>query len=69
MVENGTGVKNWCQITFLNILVKNASWGHWKLYINEITPTFIGVGVIEIYSKKGLFYSHSIVADGFGDIS
>lgn len=25
MVADGTGVKNWCQITFLNILVKNTS--------------------------------------------
>lgn len=25
IVENGTGVKNWCQITFFNKSAKNAS--------------------------------------------
>ena len=69
MVADGTGVKNWCQITFINILAGNAFLGYWKLYINEIAPTFGRVEAIGICSKRAFFYSHSIVALGFGDIS
>ena len=35
----------------------------------RIASTYGKVEAIEICSKKALFYSHSIVADGFGDIS
>ena len=69
MVEKRTGVKNWCQFRFVNKIAKIPSWGHWRLYINEIASTYGRVEAIEICSKKALFYSHSIVADGFGDIS
>ncbi len=33
------------------------------------SPDFLESRLLKISFKKGLFYSHSIVADGFGDIS
>ena len=69
MVADDTGVKNWCQFRFVNKIAKIPSRGHWRLYINEIALTYGRVKAIEICSKRALFYSHSIVADGFGDIS
>ena len=42
---------------------------HWKLYINEIASTCGRVEAIEICSKRALFYSHSIVAGGFDEMS
>jgi hypothetical protein len=71
-MKNGSGwywCQNWCQIIIVIIYAKKTSWGHWRLYINEIASTYGRVEAIEICSKKALFYSHSIVADGFGDIS
>ena len=35
----------------------------------RIASTYGKVEAIKICSKKALFYSHSIVADGFGDMS
>ncbi len=64
MVADGIGVKLYSLIivlkTFLMVL---------EAIYQRIASTYGKVEAIEICSKKALFYSHSIVADGFGDMS
>ena len=40
MVATATGVKNWCQFTFISYCVKNPSREVWRVYINKITSAF-----------------------------
>ena len=40
MVEKRTGVKNWCQFTFVSYYVKIPSREVWRVYINKITSAF-----------------------------
>ena len=68
MVATATGVKNWCQFTFISYYVKIPSRVSWRVYINEITSA-LRAEVIQICLKMGFNYSHSIVALGFGDMS